>query len=302
MDRAAAEGVLMLPAERGRGWDRSRSPAIPLRATLRREAPGRPDRGWRAFPWHPALAWVAEHRTLSSQYVDFLRRVHDGLRDGAFREPAPLKYRSLQLTGDEKRLSTFAKTTLFAPGRLTLSLLGCMPDRPPLAWANVCEDQTALIVENVGLFNVALAVLRQLPRPPYGLVVYGGGRAIERALPGLLEIGRPISQVMYLGDLDRTGLRIALAAARAAERAGAPAVHPAAGLHQAMLDAATSMGSPLGWPSGVRHARRDDAQLVHWLPHTVQSRVSAVLAAGRRIPEEVLGPAELVRVWAESTP
>ena len=47
------------------------------------------------------------------------------LVEGWFEASEPLKYRSLQLTGDEKRLQKLCKCRLFGPGRLTLDMLGC---------------------------------------------------------------------------------------------------------------------------------------------------------------------------------
>ena len=298
LDHAAKEGTLRLPSERGEGWDRSQMPAIPLVATLRRGGNQRRDHSWRTFPWHPALAWIADHRALTPEQVAFLRRVHEGLRDGRFGERAPLKYRSLQLTGDEKRLGSLTKTKLFGPGRLSLELLGCLPDRVPLAWASVSDDSTALVVENAGPFNVAVSVLRQVSRPPYGIVVYGAGAGVEQALPGLCDLGRSVTRVMYVGDLDRAGLRIAQAAAQTSQRAGLPPLEPAPGLHKAMLDSAAHLGHPLGWATEARRSRTDDAHLVTWLPSEVRARVREVLAAGRRVPEEVLGPEELLQAWS----
>src|SRR5258708_1068886 len=136
----AAFGVIGLPAPGGQRWDRRSQPAVPT-AVDQAELNGRP-RGdeWRRFPWHPTLAWVLDLSRLSSDAETFMRRVHDGLVRDSFRHPAPLKYRSLQLTGDEKRLSLLARTTLFAPGRLSLPLLGCLPARGPLAWAKVGDS------------------------------------------------------------------------------------------------------------------------------------------------------------------
>ena len=36
-----------------------------------------------------------------------------------------MKYRSLQLTGNEKALASLAKTSLFGESRLSLAMLGC---------------------------------------------------------------------------------------------------------------------------------------------------------------------------------
>lgn len=118
------------------------------------------------------------------------------------------------------------------------------------------------------------------------------------SVPDITEIGRPVTRLMYLGDLDRPGLRIAQAAARVAADTGLPTLEPALGLHERMLDAAARLGHPNGWPTRGRRARADDAQLVTWLPTAIQSRVRAMLTANRRIPEEVLGLEELIAAWS----
>ncbi|HEY6157713.1 MAG TPA: Wadjet anti-phage system protein JetD domain-containing protein [Gemmatimonadales bacterium] len=167
----------------------------------------------------------------------------------------------------------------------------------PLAWASVGDVEAALVVENAGLFNVAVSVLRQLSNPPYGLVIYGAGAGVEQALPGLAELGRHVNSVVYVGDLDRAGLRIAQAAGRTLMEVGLPTLRPAPGLHERMLEAAAHLGHASGWPTRARRIRWDDDQLVSWLPEEIRPRVRALLAAGRRIPEEVLGPEELLAAW-----
>lgn len=114
---------------------------------LVRERPGASPFSWRTFPWHPHLHWVIHCRSLSAPQIEFLRRVHDGLVNGRFREPAPLKYRSLQLTGDEKLLASLATTSLFSESRLTLEMLACLPDALPLAWEAVGEGGRMVIFE-----------------------------------------------------------------------------------------------------------------------------------------------------------
>ena len=88
---------------------------------------------WRQFPWHPCLQWVFRLRSLPPDHFAFLKQLNRGLVEGWFEQPECFKYRSLQLTGDEKRLETLVKGTLFAPGCLTLEMLGCLPETLPLA-------------------------------------------------------------------------------------------------------------------------------------------------------------------------
>jgi hypothetical protein len=142
-------------------------------------------------------------------------------------------------------------------------------------------------------------VLRRLANPTYGIVGFGGGQGISRSLPSLATIGRPIEQIDYVGDLDYPGLRIAASAAAAAATAGLPAVRPATALHIAMLASAKRFGHSDGWPDDADTAPSNTAiqNVVRFLDHQVRDTVSALLQKRHRIPEEVLGPDELVAVW-----
>lgn len=233
----------------------------------------------------------------------FLRRVHEGLRSGRFAETVPLKYRSLELTGDEKRLQELARTTLFGQGRLNLELLGCMPEWLPLALERVGVAPVALVFENAGPFEVAARVLRGIAEPPYGIVVFGDGSRVERSLPQLRELAPSLLRIEYVGDLDWHGLRTARGAERIAAAVRLPAVVPAAGMYRAMLEAAAGFRAPDGWVDDSEFDGRAGVPasaelLLGWLPTAEREPVQLLLTRGRRIPEEVLGPAELRRVWA----
>ena len=297
----SARGLVRLPSPRGKRWDSTLGVAAPASVDLLRKEPVARDRDWRTFPWHPRLQWIADLRNVTPHQERFLRRVHEGLVDEWFSRPAPLKYRSLQLTDDEKKLGSLRRTQLFGPGRLDLELLGCLPEVLPLAWESTSRANSSIIVfENAGPFVVARGVLSGVPDPAYGMVAYGGGARVEAAIPHLLTIGRSVEQIHYVGDIDRNGLRIALAAADAARQCGLPPVEPAPGLHRAMLEARVRFDSPQGWPHHTAggSAKDDDTDLVAFLPEDVRSEALAVLRAGCRIPEEVLGPDELGAVWS----
>lgn len=293
-----ARGSIRLPPTGGKRWDRSLDPAVPTSVDIVR-GQAEPRRSpWRTYPWHPQLHWVAQCRGLSNQQVEFLRRVHEGLVNGAFREPAPLKYRSLQLTGDEKMLASLATTSLFGHSRLTLDLLGCLPDALPLAWEAVGDGGRMVIFENAGPFAVARRVLTDLPTRPYDLVAYGGGRAVVAALGHVKTIERRVDSIHYVGDLDHAGLDIAWAVRRRAEDLGLPAVRPADELHRQMLLAAEAFGQPQGWPAQERLADLHRSGVLEVLTSDVRGPVEALLCAGCRIPEEVLGPDEVRAAWS----
>jgi hypothetical protein len=293
-----ARGSIRLPPERGKRWDRSMDPAVPSSVDIVRDQVGPSVFPWRTFPWHPNLHWVVQCRNLSTQQVEFLRRVHDGFVNGMFQEPAPLKYRSLQLTGDEKMLAALATTSLFEPSRLTLARLACLPDALPLAWEAVGDGGRMLIFENAGPFAVARRVLLEMKARPYDLIAYGGGRSVVAALGHLKTIERSVESIHYVGDLDHAGLDIAWCARCCARDLGLPALVPASELHRRMLLAAQSFGHSHGWPAQERFADNDRTRILDFLASDVRGPVDVILKAGRRIPEEALGPDELRRAWA----
>lgn len=301
LKHAQAEGVITLPSERGARWDRTAHPPLPRSVDKPSEELPVVDASWRRDPWHPALAWVPELPSVSAGTLGFLRRVHAGLARGEFATPAPLKYRSLALTGDEKRLGKLLATKLFGEGRLSLELLGCLPDALPLAWAPVGPAPRVIVFENAEPFIVAHRLLASRADAPYGIVAYGGGNAVAKSIGWLRTIGRPVEAVHYVGDLDRPGLDFARAAARAAGAAGLPPVIAAPGVHAAMLRAAASFGFPSGWAYGELGVPNSDSERLAFLPEETRPEAVQVLEGGRRVPEEVLGPAELSAVWFPMT-
>ncbi|MCE7892471.1 MAG: hypothetical protein DYH12_22660 [Sorangiineae bacterium PRO1] len=290
-------GSIRLPPERGNRWDRSMDPAVPTSVDIVRDQTAPAAFPWRTFPWHQKLHWVVQCRSLSNQQIEFLRRVHEGFVKGMFREAAPLKYRSLQLTGDEKALASLTTTSLFGPGRLTLAMLACLPDALPLAWEAVGDGGRMVIFENAGPFNVARRVLAEIAARPYDIIAYGGGRSVLAALGHIKTIERGVESIHYVGDLDHAGLDIAWATRNCARDLGLPAVLPATELHRQMLAGAEAFGLPQGWPSIERFSEGDRQRILEVIAPSLRSQVTAVLRAGCRIPEEILGPDECRRAW-----
>lgn len=299
---AAEQAVIRLPSSTGTCWDHTLRPPVPRFVT--RVAVPKPPRNkwWQHFPWHEHLLWVTKIVHLSSEQEQFLRRVHEGLVKGMFHERAPIKYRSLQLTGHEKRLEQLMQTRLFSEGRLTLDLLGCVPDIPPLALEQLNNKPTAIVFENVGAFRVAKAVLPTLQDQPYGIVAFGSGLGFQRSVLHFTLVTPRIERIEYLGDLDWTGVSIPYIADQIARREGLPAILPATGMHEAMLKAAQGFDHLDGFPNDVDDAHKVDDAVVTWLPEGIRADVLRILHMGRRVPEEVLGPEEMRAVWDGGTP
>jgi len=173
--RALADaGLLELPA--GRSWDRSTRPPLPRFVTVpgsRRERP--PDR-WRSFPWRKELGWVASLPYVGDTNFEALIAIDTWLaRHDADGPPVPVRVRSAEVFGDEKRLDDFVKTRLFGPGRLSLELLGAVRYPPPLPTRLVGDGSSILIVENMDPFWVCVEAARTTAGS-VGRVAWGAAR------------------------------------------------------------------------------------------------------------------------------
>jgi len=300
LQEAAAQGIIRLPSVRGHCWDHTLEPSLPTVVWKTSLDEGRDDdESWRGYPWLPQLCWITDMPMLSQEQVIFLKRVQAALREGVLQRPAPLTYRSLQLTGNEKRLSELQHSALFRSGRLSLALLGCIPDIPPLVLEEIGASPIALIFENAAAFRTASTVLKQCSSSPYGWLGFGSGASFERSILHFTLIEHRIEHIEYVGDLDRPGLRIACGATELARNEHLPSVTPARGLHRAMLQSVQRFGYPNGleYQSKERRTVSTDKELVKWLPEDVRAEVLAIIQAGKRVPEEVLGPDELLQIW-----
>jgi len=279
----ADAGLLDLPA--ARSWDRSTRPPLPRFVTVpasRRERT--PDR-WRSFPWRKELGWVASLPYVADTNFEALVAIDTWL---ARRDPdgpsAPVRVRSAEVFGDEKRLDDLLKTRLFGPGRLSLELLGAVRYPPPLPTRLVGDAPSVLIVENVDPFWVCVEAARGAVGS-VGRVAWGAGKSAVASVASLAWDDPRPSVIWYWGDLDPEGVRIAADVARAAEVVGLPPVRPAMTLWSAML------AHPGKQPGTVRW---EDVSGT-WLGHDLWSRAAPVRAAHARVAQEDLGVEEVAR-------
>jgi hypothetical protein len=98
-----------------------------------------------------------------------------------------------------------------------------------------------------------------------------------------------ITEILYVGDLDAEGLRIAASVQR---RSQAIAARPAVEFHRAMLESAAALvGAAAGWPAkdgSARSISASAASALFFLAADLRRRCATLIADGRRIPEEVL--------------
>lgn len=275
----ADTGEVGLPA--ARSYDRTELPALPAFLSLRREsiaqqAPRRP------AVWHPALSWVSASRLVPAQ-LERLERVNDWLQGSRDPLVVPSRERSVEIFGDEKALDRLIGGALFTPGRLSLELLRCRRVVPRLHCEAVGAGSTLLIVENSDTFDSLVAVLRQRHGHRVGLVGWGAGTGFEASVLSVADLGHPVAEVSYFGDLDENGLRIPASASLTAQGASLPVVRPAAGLYGAMF----ARGKP---QPGQRRVPADTtASLVTWLDPAHRAAAAGLLSGGLRLAQEWVG-------------
>lgn len=291
---------ILLPVRHGRQWDRTSVVAVPKAVTKGTAAldTDAVSGSWRTYPWHPRLQWVLTLRSVSSEQFAFLLRVNEGLVEGWFEHQESFKYRSLQLTGDEKRLEGLYRGSLFQPGCLTPSMLGCETDGLPLVNEQFSEEPTMLIFENATPFMVARRILSQLSTPGIGRLAYGAGKQVLKTAPYLTMMTPQLQQIFYVGDLDAEGIQTAASLSRLSFSVP---VQPATRFHAAMLDSAKELGAAAGWPVKDNQPGLLSAEALDFIAPEIREPVRVMIERKCRVPEEVL-PRTVMRSLLERGP
>ncbi len=279
LDELVNAGLVELPSERA--YDRGAKPALPRFVRIDRQVPASRRVSGAAVAWRPELAWASElsvnERTLSD-----LRAINAFFRDhGGERPIVPLRERSLQLFGHEKRLETLMGGQLFFPGRLTEEELRCEVVHPPFVSESIGPSPDVLVVENHHTF---VSLCRALPHNGnVGVVVYGAGAHFKGSVTYLADLRTWPRRVLYFGDLDIDGLDIPVHASALAATVGLPAVEPAAVLYRLLLDH--------GRPASVENppSRYRVRKLTPWLLDDVRTAAAAMLVDGKRLAQEWVG-------------
>jgi hypothetical protein len=279
LDELVDAGLVELPSERS--YDRSAKPALPRFVRIDRPVPTPRRVSGAGVAWRPELAWAAE-LSLDERTLSDLRAVNAFLRDGGGERPVvPLRERSLQLFGHEKRLEALIGGQLFFADRLTLERLRCEEIHPPFVFETIGAAPGVLVVENHHTF---VSLCRKLPREgSVGVVVYGAGAHFKGSVTYLADLPIRPRRVLYFGDLDIDGLDIPVHASLLAARAGLPAVEPATVLYELLL----AHGRPA--PTDNPPSRYRVRKLTPWLPDDVRGASAALLEDGKRIAQEWVG-------------
>jgi hypothetical protein len=283
-----AAGGLELPRSKDR-WDRTAEPPLPKWVQLVVERSPHDTYDPREIAWPPELAFASDlpRVPMVRDLLAVRRFLANGGRESVL---APLRERSLEIFGDEKRLGNLRKTSLFAPGRLSLDVLRCYEVAPPLVW-EPGPDQSigrpVLVLENLDTYDSFCRW--NVEAAEYGAVAYGHGSEFLATVRDLPRVCQSVAATTaeYFGDIDHKGLQIPLHAQLVLARDTPditlrPAVHWYAEL-LGYADLSSASGEVVG---------ATDPALA-WLPDDLRSGATKLLAAGRRLPQGHIGAARL---------
>lgn len=278
-----ASGEVELPSLRGSGWDHSTRPATPEWIRLPRPRTHSAEVDLLSIPWAPELGFVPGlDRVDNPQEILAIQAFFAG--GGRERPMVPLRERSVELFGDEKRLEHLLRTPIFAEGRLTLEKLRCFAMAPPLVLEvgpAATHGKPAIVLENHHTWWSFARWNRTVGQ--YSLVVYGAGSAFGRETVLFLAErcraeGAPFA--LYFGDLDPEGLAIPTRAAGYAEAHGLR-LFPATRWYLRVLERAETVRLPTAAPL--------EEKSIDWLPEALRGPVERHFREGRRIPQELVG-------------
>lgn len=239
----------------------------------------------REFPWEPPLGFVREARLNLS--FDELRRINGFIQHpGKPLAVVPIKERSLQLFGDEKRLDVLSSSALFRPGRLDLvQHLCCEIIGVPLAWKrgpSAAGAKPLIVIENAATWHSYCRWNAE--RALFSAVVYGDGNRFVDGIRYLKDLFSELGgtrPVLYFGDLDPQGLLIPQEASARAQAAGLPAVSAELWSYHQLLTLGRDHGQP--W-----EGEPPSSTLCDWLGDCAES-ARRLFAAGRRLAQERIG-------------
>lgn len=286
---AANAGEIRLPKQLA-NWDRTGGAALPGFVVVPIPRPPAPTVA-SCNTWHPLLSFAATER--HHLRLQSAKRINEWLKsDPDLTLIVPIKERSLEIFGDEKRLDQLRSGTTNLFGRLSLAALGCRVCPIPLpfeAGPESASGQPILIVENNDTWASFSLWNRTVGR--YAAVAYAGGGhgkslAYDETFIDELLNRFKSTKLLYFGDIDPAGLRIARGAAdRRAQRQALP-LQPADMLYGWLLAHGTR--------TALQSTQRANSRDLAWLPDVLRTRVDTLFAEGLRIPQESLGTRALM--------
>jgi hypothetical protein len=239
----------------------------------------------REFAWEAALAFLREAR-VNISFGELLRLNEFIKHCGKERELVPIKERSLQIFGDEKRLDLLLGSVLFRESRLDVKRdLRCEVIGVPLAWKRgpaVAALQPLIVIENAATWHSYCRW--NSDRGLFSAVVYGDGNRFAdgiRYLPDIFSELGSLRRVLYFGDLDPHGLVIPQEASARARAAALPTIEPHLWSYRALLDFGEGCAQP--W-----EGETPAPTLCDWLEECGEP-ARRLFATGQRLAQEHVG-------------
>jgi len=239
---------------------------------------------FRAWAWEPELSFCTAARLLVA--FEDVRKLNSFLKEGGRSKLlVPIKERSLDIFGDEKRLDELYRgSVLFDEGRLTLLSLRCFVVPEPLPWIRGPDSTKPLIVlENVATWDSYRRWNEQ--HSLFGAVVYGGGDRFREGVLYLATVFNELNgarEVFYFGDLDDAGLRIPRCASDRAVAAGLPPIQPHLWSYRELLRKAPIV------PAESELSTEDVDRNCAWLGELTEPAKS-IIRSGQRLAQENIG-------------
>ncbi len=219
LDALKAEEFIEFPKMKT-GWDHSASPPLPK--WISRPRPKMVRHYAENVIWAPELSFLsAKREPADSPWI----KVDGWLKEtrNTVRELVPIRERSLEIFGDEKRLDALVGAQAFNSGKITLDALSCYYVPEPAAWERGplgSEAKPGLCIENSTTYDVLKRFNREAGF--WGFVVYGRGNGFASVVEGIVPIMEEFGhgRILYFGDADHEGLEIAARGARKFSAAG----------------------------------------------------------------------------------
>ncbi|MEU5793201.1 hypothetical protein ABZ800_06660 [Streptomyces sp. NPDC047813] len=259
-------------------------------------------------PWHSKLAWAEEYwalphttdkiRAAYEALNTWLHRGHEGMR-------IPLRERALQVFGHhhyfqqpkhpaEKIFDTLKAKPLFSDRKRLLRLISAFEVDPPLltkefrstqleedsGYHELGKGRVLLVVENSTTYWSISHMLRHIDHR-IGHVAWGIGRTFQKSI-GSITPKNQITDIVYFGDLDVSGLSIPLGAGLYAP-SGLPPIRPAVELYDALLRLGTPGRCP---PKEAKVTPARAQELASWLHPRHRGPACALMLRGERLAQE----------------
>lgn len=294
LQRLVDSALLAYPSKTNRrGWLPETSPILPAWIVLIARPQPKPVIDAATIPWLAELSFCTElTRTRSLEAAlainNFLIEHRHDLT------PVPLRERSLQIFGDEKRLDSLVGNGALFGGRLPLTVIGAFELEQPLVYEVGEAGKPLLVVENHHTYWSLCQWNKRSKR--YSAIVYGAGsnfsstgNAIDVVLNQVDGTG-----IEYFGDIDAAGLEIPYVFSTRRFRTNHAGALPAKDLYQWLLE----HGVKRTFIESNALAKIHEDKYIEWLGCDGQiDGVRKLFQEKQWIPQESLGTEALLKFF-----